>query len=47
MIHVDPARRLVIAINSVWPVATGQAPTLAREAVLAGIASALDAENRQ
>ena len=46
MIHIDPARRLVVVINSAWPVATGQALSAARFALLKVIAAAVDTEGR-
>ncbi|MFN0178559.1 MAG: serine hydrolase domain-containing protein [Gemmatimonadales bacterium] len=46
LIHLDPSRRLVVAINSAWPEATSRERTLARIALLATIAAALDAERR-
>jgi CubicO group peptidase (beta-lactamase class C family) len=42
LIYVDPARRLVVAMASAWPVATGRAQTQARLALLAEIARAVD-----
>jgi CubicO group peptidase (beta-lactamase class C family) len=49
LIYVDPSRRLVVAINSAWPVATGADRSGARRQFLTLIASAVDAErkNRQ
>jgi CubicO group peptidase (beta-lactamase class C family) len=44
LVHVDPSRRLVVAISSAWPVATGQAQSDARSAMLVRIAAAVDAE---
>jgi CubicO group peptidase (beta-lactamase class C family) len=46
-IVIDRARRLVVAINSVWPVPTDPARSAARQAILATIDSALDAESRR
>jgi CubicO group peptidase (beta-lactamase class C family) len=43
-IHIDPARRVVIVINSAWPVATGRAYSSARREFERLILSALDAE---
>jgi CubicO group peptidase (beta-lactamase class C family) len=43
-IHIDPARKLVVAINSSWPVATGRAQSIARAALWKAIAEAVDAE---
>ncbi len=44
LIHIDPRRRLVIAMSSAWPKATGLAP--ARQEFVAQIKAALDAERR-
>jgi CubicO group peptidase (beta-lactamase class C family) len=44
MIHIDPARRLVIAVNSAWPVATGQNESAARAALVKAIIKAIDSE---
>jgi CubicO group peptidase (beta-lactamase class C family) len=44
MTHLDPARRLVIAINSVWPVAIGQVEGAARLQLLRTITDAIDAQ---
>ncbi len=44
LVTVDKARGLVVAINSAWPVATGQAQIMARVAMLRAIAGAIDAE---
>jgi CubicO group peptidase (beta-lactamase class C family) len=44
MIHIDPRRRLVVAINSAWPVATGKEQSAARMALIDTIAAAVDAE---
>jgi CubicO group peptidase (beta-lactamase class C family) len=46
LIHLDPARRLVVAINSAWPEATNRDRTLARLRLLETIATVLDAEGR-
>lgn len=46
MIHIDPVRRLVVAINGAWPVATGQRESAARWALLKAIAAAIDMEAR-
>ena len=43
-IHIDPARQLVIVINSAWPVATGRAQSTARRAFVRAVQSAVDAE---
>ena len=45
-IHIDSARRLVVAINSAWPVATGQAQSAAQLELLNAIAAAVDTEAR-
>ncbi|MEO8564022.1 MAG: hypothetical protein ABI601_18220 [bacterium] len=47
LIHIDPARRLVIALNSAWPVATGRAQADARAEMLREITAAIDAETRR
>jgi CubicO group peptidase (beta-lactamase class C family) len=44
MIHIDPARRLVVAMNAAWPVAVGQKESAARSALLKAIADAVDAK---
>lgn len=44
LIHIDPKRRLVIAMSSDWPQATGKDLSMARLAFLARIKAALDAE---
>lgn len=44
LVYIDPPRRLVVAINSAWPVATGQARSVARKEFLKLIAAAVDAE---
>jgi CubicO group peptidase (beta-lactamase class C family) len=44
MIHIDPARRLVIAVNSAWTVATGQNESAARAALVKAIVNAIDSE---
>jgi CubicO group peptidase (beta-lactamase class C family) len=44
LIYVDPPRRLVVAINSAWPVATGAERSAARREFLDLIAAAVDAE---
>jgi CubicO group peptidase (beta-lactamase class C family) len=41
-LHIDRARRLVVAINSAWPVPTGQAQSTAQLALLDAIAAAAD-----
>lgn len=46
MINIDPARKLVVVITSAWPVATGQKEAGARNALLAGIATLIDAEKK-
>lgn len=43
LIHVDPKRRLVIAMSSAWPKATGRDLSAARTDFLARIKAALDA----
>lgn len=44
LIHIDPKRRLVIAMSSAWPRATGRDLSLARVAFVDRIKAALDAE---
>lgn len=47
MIHVDPRRKLVVALNSAWPVATGKEQSAARVQLINTIAAAVDAEARR
>jgi CubicO group peptidase (beta-lactamase class C family) len=47
LIYIDPARRLVVAINSAWPVATGSDRSTARTAFLNLVAAAVDAERHR
>ena len=42
MIHVDPARRLVVAINGDWPTAVGPELSQHRQALLDAIVAAAD-----
>jgi CubicO group peptidase (beta-lactamase class C family) len=42
LIHIDPARRLVVAINSAWPEATSRERWLARANFLRAITTAID-----
>ena len=44
LIHIDPARRLVVAINSAWPEATSPDRSAARNRMIATLAAMLDAE---
>jgi CubicO group peptidase (beta-lactamase class C family) len=44
MLYIDPARRLVVAINSAWPVATSAERTKARTEFLKVVTAAVDAE---
>lgn len=44
LIHIDRARRLVIVINSAWPVATGRDYSAARSSLLRAIVTAVDAD---
>jgi len=44
LIHIDPARKLVVVLNSAWPVASGRAQGMARGAMIAAITAAVDAE---
>ncbi|MEO8450992.1 MAG: serine hydrolase [Gemmatimonadota bacterium] len=46
LIHIDPARRLVVAINSAWPEAVSRERTFARLRMLETLAGALDAERK-
>jgi CubicO group peptidase (beta-lactamase class C family) len=46
-LHIDPARRLVVVINSATEQPTGRASGEARQAFLAAIKAELDAEKRQ
>ncbi|HEV2568352.1 serine hydrolase domain-containing protein [Sphingomonas sp.] len=46
MIHVDPSRRLVIALSSAWPRATGRDLSVARAEFVQRIKAAIDAERR-
>ena len=43
-LHVDPQRKLVVVILSAWPVATGAERSAARDALIARINQAVDAE---
>ena len=47
MIHIDRPRRLVVVLNSAWPVATGLAYAAARTKMVNAIAAAIDAERRR
>ena len=44
LIHLDPARRLVVVMSSAWPVATGREQSQARSALILEITRAIDAE---
>ncbi|HEV8150222.1 MAG TPA: serine hydrolase, partial [Gemmatimonadales bacterium] len=44
LIHIDPARHLVVAMNSAWPEATSAERSAARKNLLESIATMLDAE---
>jgi CubicO group peptidase (beta-lactamase class C family) len=46
MIHIDPKRRLVVAISSAWPRATGRDLVVPRAEFVQRIKAALDAESR-
>jgi CubicO group peptidase (beta-lactamase class C family) len=46
LIHIDPKRRLVIAMSSAWPSATGRELSVARATFLANIKTVIDAEQR-
>ncbi len=46
LIHVDASRRLVVAISSVWPVATGADESAARAKALRLVTDAIDADAR-
>ena len=43
-IHIDPKRKLVVAINSAWPQATNRERSIARAALWKAIADAIDAD---
>lgn len=47
LVYIDPSRRLVVAINSAWPVATGAERSAARTRFLNLITAAVDAEGRR
>jgi CubicO group peptidase (beta-lactamase class C family) len=47
LLYIDPARRLVVALNSAWPVPTGAERSAARMAFLKLIADAVDADRRR
>ena len=42
MIHIDPKRRLVVAINGDWPTAVGPELSAKRQAFLDAVAAAAD-----
>jgi len=44
MIHIDPKRRVVIALSSAWPKATGRELSVARAAFVDKVKAAIDAE---
>jgi CubicO group peptidase (beta-lactamase class C family) len=44
LIHIDPARHLVVAINAAWPVATSPDRSAARRRMMSTIAAMVDAE---
>ena len=44
LIHIDPARRLIVATSSAWPTATSPERTAARLELLAAVANAVDRE---
>ena len=46
LIHIDPKRRLVVAMSSAWPRATGRDLSAARAAFLDRIKAAIDADRR-
>lgn len=43
-IHIDPKRKLVVVMNSAWPVATGRAQSIARAQLWRALEAAVDAE---
>lgn len=43
LIHIDPTRKLVVAMSSAWPAATGQQFSIARNAMLDEIKAQIDA----
>jgi len=47
MLYVDPSRRLVVAINSAWPVATSPERAATRSRFLRSLTDAIDAEGRR
>lgn len=46
MIHIDPTRRLVVAISSVWPTPLSRESGAARAALVVAIKAAIDSEAR-
>ncbi len=47
LIYIDPSRRLVVAMNSAWPVATSPERKAARREFLTMITAAVDAEHHR
>ena len=47
MIQIDPARHLVVAINSAWPLATAKPQSAARMALVNTGAEAIDSERNR
>ena len=47
LLYIDPARHLVVAMNSAWPTATSPERSAARMRFLEVIADAVDAERRR
>ena len=46
LIHVDPARRLIVVINSAWPEATNRDRYSAQANLLSAIARSIDDEDK-
>ena len=47
LIHIDPARRLIVAINSAWPEATSRERSSAQASFLSAIATSIDDDDRR
>jgi len=45
MIHIDPARKLVIVISSAWPEATSKGRSEARQSLIDAVAATVDKKN--
>jgi CubicO group peptidase (beta-lactamase class C family) len=46
LLHIDPARRLVVVVSAAWPDATSQARSDVRAELIRRISAAIDAERR-